>query len=79
MKVWADYLFPVLDDAPENVQFSISDDDIIWVTVSSGHEMSSWMKMMASTKKVTDSRASTTRRTTPCLEKLFLLVSYQSG
>jgi len=25
MKVWADYLFPILDDAPEDVQFPISD------------------------------------------------------
>ena len=38
IKIWADYLFPILVDAPEEVQFSISDDDIIRMMVSSGHE-----------------------------------------
>jgi len=38
MKVWADYLFLVLHGVPEEVQFLISDDDIIWVMVPSGHE-----------------------------------------
>ena len=38
VKVWADYLFPVLYGAQEEVQFPISGDDIIWMIVSSGHE-----------------------------------------
>jgi len=38
MKVWADYLFPILDGAPEEVQFPIPDNDIIWMMVSSGQE-----------------------------------------
>jgi len=38
MKAWADYLFPILDDALEEVQFPISDDVIIQMMVSSGHE-----------------------------------------
>ena len=38
MKVWADYLFPILDGAPEEVQFLISNDDIIRVMASIGHE-----------------------------------------
>jgi len=38
IKVWADYLFPVLDGAPEYVQFPISDDDIHQKMVSSAHE-----------------------------------------
>jgi len=38
MKVWADYLFPVLDDAPQEVQFLISDVDINQKMTSSGHK-----------------------------------------
>ena len=38
IKVWADYLFPVLDNTPEEVQFPISDDNIIQMMASSGHE-----------------------------------------
>ena len=37
MKVWAYYPFPILDDASEEVQFSISDKDIIRVRAASGH------------------------------------------
>jgi len=39
IKVWADYLFPVLDSAPENVQFPISHDDIHQKMISSAHEV----------------------------------------
>ena len=38
MKVSTDYLFPVMDDAPEEVQFPILDDDIIRMMVSNGHK-----------------------------------------
>jgi len=38
MKVLVDYLFPVLDDAPKEVQFPVSDDDIIRMMLSSEHE-----------------------------------------
>jgi len=38
VKVWADYLFSVLDDAPEDIEFPISDDNIRRIMVSSGHE-----------------------------------------
>jgi len=38
MKVWADYLFPVLEDAPQEVQFPISDTDINWKMTSSGYK-----------------------------------------
>jgi len=38
IKVWADYLFPVLDGVLEDVQFLISDDDIHQKIVSSAHE-----------------------------------------
>ena len=38
IKVWAYYLFPNLDDALEEVQFSISDADINQKMISSGHE-----------------------------------------
>ena len=38
IKVWVDYLFPILDDAPKEVQFLISDDDIIRMMASNGHE-----------------------------------------
>jgi len=38
MKVSVDYLFPVMDDALEEVQFPISDDDIIRMMVSSGYK-----------------------------------------
>jgi len=38
IKVWADYLFLVLDGAPENIQFSIPDDDINQKMISSAHE-----------------------------------------
>jgi len=38
VKVWADYLFHILNGVPEEVQFPISDDDIIWMMVSSGHK-----------------------------------------
>ena len=37
MKVWAEYLFPILDDAPEEVQFLISDEDITQMMAASGH------------------------------------------
>ena len=38
IKVWADYFFPVLDGAPEDVQFPILDDEIHQKMVSSAHE-----------------------------------------
>jgi len=38
MKVWANYLFPILHDAREEVQFPISNNDIIRMMVSSGHK-----------------------------------------
>ena len=38
MKVWADYLFPILDDTLEKVQFPILDEDIARVMAASGHE-----------------------------------------
>jgi len=38
IKVWADYLFPVLDDALKKVQFSIPDADINQKMISSAHE-----------------------------------------
>jgi len=38
IKAWVDYLFSILDDAPEEVQFPISDTDINWKMISSGHE-----------------------------------------
>ena len=38
IKVWADYLFPLLDGAPENIQSPISDDDIHQKMISSAHE-----------------------------------------
>jgi len=37
MKVWADFLFPVLDEAPEEVQLPISDENIARVMAASGH------------------------------------------
>jgi len=38
IKVWADYLFLILDGAPEDVQFSIFEEDIRQKMVSSAHE-----------------------------------------
>ena len=38
IKIWADYLFPVLDDVPEEIQFPISDVDINRKVISSAHE-----------------------------------------
>ena len=38
IKVWVDYLFSILGDASEEVQFPISDVDINWKMTSSGHE-----------------------------------------
>ena len=38
MKVWTDYLFSVLDEVLEEVQFSISDEDIARVMAANRHE-----------------------------------------
>jgi len=38
MKVWANYLFPILDCAPEDNQFPIPKEDIRQKMVSSAHE-----------------------------------------
>ena len=38
IKVWANYLFLVLDDAPENIQIPISDNFINQKMISSAHE-----------------------------------------
>jgi len=38
IKVWADYLFPILDGAPEDVQFHIPEEDIRQKMVSSTHK-----------------------------------------
>ena len=38
IKVWADYLFSILDGVPEDVQFSIPEEDIRQKMVSSAHE-----------------------------------------
>ena len=38
IKVWADYLLPILDDAPKDVQFWISKEDIHQKRISSAHE-----------------------------------------
>ena len=38
IKVWADYLFPILDGAPKDVQYPIPEEDIRQKMVSSAHE-----------------------------------------
>jgi len=38
IKVWADYLLPILDGAPKDVQFRISKEDIHQKRISSAHE-----------------------------------------
>ena len=38
IKIWADYLFLILDNVPENVQFPISEEDIHQKIISSVHE-----------------------------------------
>ena len=38
IKGWADYLFPILDVAPEDVQFLISEEDIRHKMIFSAHE-----------------------------------------
>ena len=38
IKVWADYLFPILDGPQEDVQFPISDDNIHQEMMYSAHE-----------------------------------------
>ena len=53
IKVWADYLFPVLDGALENVQLPIPDDDINQKMVLVLMKMLSWRRMMGSMKRVT--------------------------
>jgi len=61
LKVWADYVFPILEDAPEKNQFPVTDEDITRVMTSSEHGDSSWEKTMESMRRVISSRAFITR------------------
>jgi len=38
LKVWADYVIPILKDALEENQFPVAKEDIAWVMASSGHD-----------------------------------------
>ena len=77
IKVWADYLFLVLDGAPENIQFSIPDDDINQKMISSAHEDVVLEEMTRSMKRVAGLRAFIFKRNTLYLEKLSSLTSCQ--
>ena len=40
LKCWADYLFSILEDALEEIQFPLAEKDIAWMMASSGHGLS---------------------------------------
>ena len=69
IKVWADYLFLVLDGAPENIQFSIPDDDINQKMISSAHEDVVLEEDDGIYERVTSFRVFIIKRNTLCLKK----------
>ena len=71
LKVWADYLFLILKDAPEENQFPVAEEDIAQVMASNEHGDVALKEDDKSTRRVISSRAFTARRTRLCLRKPF--------
>ena len=78
-EAWADYLFPVLDGAPEEVQFPISDDDIIRVMVFSGYEDVVLDEDDGIFEKGNKFKSFHYQASQPMSRKAFLSASYRSG
>ena len=79
IKVWADYLFPILDGALEDVQFPIPEEDIRQKIISSAHEDVVLEEDDGIYEKGDRFRSFHHQVKTLCLERLSLLVSFWSG
>ena len=79
MKLWADFLFPVLDEAPEEVQFPISDENIAQVMAASGHGDVVLDEDDNIYEKGDKFKSFHHKASQSCPEKLFLPASYQSS